>query len=396
MSYNSYTDLLRESQLGMPTVGRSVTATLFVSPNGNNSDGSTWDNAYNTIQGALDAASTDADDCTAILLAPHATYYDINTTGDPTWTGNYEITNTHRLWSPIRNTHNDATSIMKFTGKVSISDLALFSTDNGVGGSVGGVTFTQSGYRIRRCGFNSEGVTHAVKAIHIDGSGANIRGGITEDVEILGHATHTTGIYMDNAKINNASRINMHDCLKGVQIVHVDSDQNYFNDLDIGLCAIGLDLDAGNGQHFRHVNFHGCTTNVDDEVGDHVWENIHGQFPIDIEPDNTDGVNVACAGGADTWGADTEIRAAATSTKPFRIVGTHCEPNANRIYQVRFSADSGSTFYDQLQMSDSRRESVAAPSGTEFIFNAGTRISASARDEDGGGDVNIWVEIQEI
>ena len=52
----------------MPTVGIPVTATLYVSPNGNNTDGSTWARAYTTIQGALDAASTDASECTAILV----------------------------------------------------------------------------------------------------------------------------------------------------------------------------------------------------------------------------------------------------------------------------------------------------------------------------------------
>ena len=396
MAYDPYTPTLEESQLGMPTVGRSVTATLFVSPNGDDTDGSTWAKAYNTIQGALDAASTDADDCTAILIGPHATYYDIDTAGDPTWTGNYEIKNTHRRWSPIRNEHNDATSIFKFTGKASLSDLAFSSSDNGVGGSVGGVIMTQSGYRIRRCGFNSESVTHAVKAIHIDGSAGLINGGIMEDIEVRGTKTLTTGIYLDAGRINTFNRINVHNSLTAVQIVDATSDSNYFKDVDIGNCTIGLDLDAGNGQHFDHINFHESTTNVDDEVGDHFWSNIHGQFPIDIEPDNTAGVNVVCAEGADTWGTDTEVRAAVTSTKPFRIVGTHCEPDANRIYQVRFSVDSGSTFYDQLQMSDSRRESVAAPSGTEFIFNAGTRISASVRDETGLGNVNIWLEIQEI
>jgi len=120
---------LDNSELGMPTVGRAVTDTLYVSPNGDNSDGSSWAKAFTTIQGALAVASTDADDCTAILVSPHATYYDIDTTGDPTYTGNYEIVGTHRIWAAIRNEHNNATSIFKFTGKVSLVNLALFSTD---------------------------------------------------------------------------------------------------------------------------------------------------------------------------------------------------------------------------------------------------------------------------
>jgi len=393
MSKTSTNGNICSIDLGMPTVGRAVTDTLYVSPNGNDTNGSSWANAYTTIQGALAAASTDADECTAILVSPHATYYDINTTGDPTYTGNYHITGTHRIWAVVKNTHASADSVLKFTGKVSVDNLAIFtdSTNN-----AGGLIFTNSGWRVRKCGFNSSGTDGANTSLYIDGSGALTRGGIMEDVQFVGHQTHTKAIHINKSTVNEFHHVNIHETLTGIHIEDADSDKNYFCDLDIGVTTLGIDIDAGNGQHFDHVNFHDVTTRVDDEVGDHVWTDIHGQFPIAIEPDNTDGVSVDCAVGADTWGTDTEIRAAATSTKPFRIVATHCEPNANRIYQVRFSSDSGSTFYDQLQMSDSRRESVAAPSGTEYIFNAGTRISASVRDENGGGDVNIWIEVQEI
>ena len=86
---------LNTSDFGMPTIGRPVTHSLCVSPNGDGSDGSSWEKAFTTLQAALDAASTDADDLTAILLSPHATYYDINTAGDPTWAANVEIHGAH-------------------------------------------------------------------------------------------------------------------------------------------------------------------------------------------------------------------------------------------------------------------------------------------------------------
>ena len=54
------------------------------------------------------------------------------------------------------------------------------------------------------------------------------------------------------------------------------------------------------------------------------------------------------------------------------------------------------TFYDVIMFLGNARESVAAPSGTEHIFNAGTRISCSAKSVTGGDNVDIWVEIQEI
>ncbi|GAH58899.1 unnamed protein product, partial [marine sediment metagenome] len=148
-------------------------------------------------------------------------------------------------------------------------------------------------------------------------------------------------------------------------------------------------------QHFKNITFHHNTTNVDDDVGDHIYNNLFGAFPIDIEPDNLVGIQVN-AGGALAWGVDTQIRAAATSTMPFRIVGVNLEPNVSEWMQLRFSADSGITWYDILQFDATKREGIAAPSGTEFIFNQNTRISASLRSVTGGNNVKVWLEIQEI
>lgn len=47
----------------------AYTEILYVSPNGDNSDGSSWTKAYNTIQSAITAASADLNDYTLILVA---------------------------------------------------------------------------------------------------------------------------------------------------------------------------------------------------------------------------------------------------------------------------------------------------------------------------------------
>jgi len=74
-------------EIGSSIVGRAVTDTLYVSVNGANTDGHTWRGALNTVSAALDAASADANDCTLILLGPHASYYDIDTADDPPGVG---------------------------------------------------------------------------------------------------------------------------------------------------------------------------------------------------------------------------------------------------------------------------------------------------------------------
>ncbi|MBA7658529.1 hypothetical protein ES703_66485 [subsurface metagenome] len=373
---------------GAYTLGKAITATLRVWPNGDNSEGSSWSKAYRTIQAALNAASTNTNDCTLILIPPHSTFYDINMADDPTWGANVILMGTHRNWAKIKNNHASATSIMKLTGKSSVIDLNF---NLGTGGN--GLIMTHGGARGYHLQFVGEDMTSAGTALWLDGSPS--KHGKFIDLHFLGHPTHMTGIKLDQIIHSYFEKLRIHECLKGIQFVGADADDNYFDNIDIGGCGIALDIDAGNQQHFFNVLFHGNTIDVDDEVGDHFWTNIYGAFPIDIEPDNLVGVQVN-AGGAGAYGGDTEIRAAAASTVPFRIVGVHVEPSASEWYQLRFSADSGATFYDILQFDATKREGMAALSGTEFIFNAGTRISASVRSVTGGNNVKVWLQMQEI
>ena len=375
---------------------RAITAKLHVSPDGNSYDGSTWEKAFQTIQEALDAASTDANDLTLILIAPHATWYDIDTTGDPTWTGNYEIVGSHRLWSLIRNTHAAATSVLKFTGKTSLINLAIFQT-----GDLNGITFTQGGFRIRKCGFNSEGLTGAATAICIDGTAGTTRGGIIDDIQILGHVSYTRGLHINASKVNEFHNMHIHKCLTAIHIEDALSDYNSFIDIDIGDCALGIDLDAGNEHLFNGVIFHHNTINVDDEVGDSVWNNIQGELDVTLEPDNFTGVAVATHANADTWTTvPVEVRAAATSTVPFKIVATLAQGDAAEKFRIRFSADSGATWFDDISIEGDvnaqQREASVAPTSTDHIFNKGTQIVAASKSESGNNSVVVWIEVQEI
>lgn len=382
------------SVAGGSVIGRAVTGVLRVSPNGNGLDGTTWEKAFANIPEALDAASTDTDDCTLILISPHTTYYDMDLTGDPTWAANVLMMGSHRSWARIKNTHASATSILKLTGKVSLESINF----NLHTGSANGVILTGSRFRVNHVQFVGEDLTGAATALHIDGA-TTLRHGKVLDTHFLGHVTHMTGLLLDNAARNLIKECQVHECLTGIQVVHADSDSNVFKNIDIGDCALALDIDAGNEQHFNDVLLHNNTVNVDDEVGDHNWTNIRDTFDVVIEPDNFTGVTIAC-GAADTWGSDTEIRAAVSATVPFRIVAVNAEADAAEKFRVRFSADSGVSHYDDIfvegEINAVKREVLAAPSGTEEIFNKGTRISASAKSESGGNNVVVWLELQEL
>ena len=380
------------SNTGASATGMAITSTIHVSPDGDGTNGYTWPTAYQTIQDALDNCPTDANECTLILVAPHTTYYDINTTGDPTWSCNVEIRGTHRLWTVVRNTHGTATSILKLTGKASLVNLVFLQT-----GTLNGVIFTKTGYRVRKCAFSSSGLTGAATSLHIDGSAALILGGRVEDVEFNGHATWTTAMYFDKASTNDNKSIHIHTCLNGVQIVDATSTKNDFDDMDIGECAIGLNIDAGSEQHFRDINFHHNTVNVDDEVCDHIWDDIKGDLPITIYPDDLTGITLAADAAANVWGTNTSIRAAGVALKPFRVLSVICQPVVAQLHHLRLSQDAGTHHFDQISIESSRGVANPAPVGTGYIFNCDTPISGSIKAFSAGSDeMQVWLKIQEI
>lgn len=384
--------IMQERQLdalGNATIGRAVTATLRVSANGTGADGLSWRTAYTTIQDALDAASTDEDECTLILISPHTTNYDINRAGDPTWAANVILMGTHRNWAKIKNTHASATSIMKLTGKSSAIQLNF---NLGTGGN--GLIMTHGGARGYHLQFVGEDLTTAGTALWLDGAPAKHAKFV--DVHMLGHITYMTGLKVDTCAHSLFQDFFIHECLTAIQVVGATTDENNFIHLDIGDSVLGLDLDAGNEQHFIDLYFHHNTTNIDDEVGDHHWTEIRGEFPITTAPDDLVGVTITAGVGANTWSAaNTQVRAAAAT--PFRVVGVVLDPDIAEKYRVRLF--NGITYFDDFFVEGGlglAKMASTAPSGTEFIFNRGTVISASAKSETGGNDIQVSLKVQEI
>lgn len=383
---------------GAMVLGRAVTGIIRVSPNGNSFDGSSWDKAFQTFPEAFAAASTNVNDLTLILVAPHETYYDMDTMGDPTYSGNYIIKGSHRNWAKIQNTHLLATSIMKFTGLISLIDLNF-----NLGTETNGVILTHGGARGCCLQFVGESLTISKTALELVGD-TNLKHARFADVHLLGHKSYMTGLKLDKCSLGLFERFRVHECLKGAHIVDVISDSNMFHFWDIGDCSggsgIAFDLDAGNEQHFDTILLHHNDTNFDDEVGDHHYRNIDGHFSITTEPDNFTGVAIATGDGANVWTAsETTVRAAAAC--PFRIIGIQAEADVSEKFRLRLKINGISDYFADIQFEGNvnvnKREALNFPQGTEFIFNKGNVIEGSAKSESAGVDnVVVWLEIQEI
>jgi len=376
-----------------------VTAILRVSPNGSGVDGISWESAFTTIQDALDSASTSPNDCTLILISPKATPYDIDMTGDPTWTGNYILQGSQRAWSAVHNNHASSTSIAKFTGRVWLRGIVFHLVDDN-----NGVIITGNGAHLTNCGFNGTASTGVSKALWLDGATA-LKGVELGDIHIIGHNAYTIGLLVDNVTHGTFNNIIISSCLKGIQQVGTDSYENEYYDLDIGECdatiagegvdGIAIDIDEGHEAKFHHIDFHKNTKNIDDEVQDHLWATIHGEFSIEAYPDNLTGGSVT-TGGAGVFGNPATLVAAGAIDNPFRIVATIFEPATAEWYQIKFSHDGGATYYDSILFDLEKRVGGSAPSGTEYIFNAGTEITCIARDVSGGDICKVWLKIQKI
>jgi len=381
----------QEDMLGNATLERAVSATLRVSPNGTGVDGLSLRTAFTTIQDALDAASTDDEDATLIIISPHgAGYYDIDTTGNPTWAANVILLGTHRNWAKIKNDHLGATSILKLTGRSSVIDLNF-----NLGTGNNGLIQTRGGARTRHCQFVGHDLTVPATALWYDT--ASQKHFKAYDLDFLGKdQTKMTAFKVDELCCSEFEHLRIHKCLVGVHILGADADENIFDTIDIGNCAKAIKIDAGNGQHFSNITLHGNTLNVEDTPRDHHWVNIHGAFPITTTPNDLAGVTITAGVGGNTWSAaDTQVRAAAA--KPFRIVGVVLYPDAAEKYRVRLY--DGTTYFDDIYVEGGvgiGKRAASAPSGTEFIFNIGTVISASAKSESGSNDIDVWLQVQEI
>ena len=371
----------QEDMLGIAGLGRANTATLRVSPDGDGSDGLSWRTAYQTPPDAFDACSADVNDLTLVLVAPGT--YDFNLTGEPTWTQNIVVQGSHRDFVIFTNTHASASCVLRLEGLSAVQDVTIthIAADNGL-------LLWANGARANRLRFISTALTGAGVSLWFNGDDSK-----ATDIDIQGNAAWTIGINVLGSR-THYEHSHIDDCATGIWIHNVGADSNLFDSVFIHGCALGIDIDSGNEQHFKDILFLENTRDVDDEVGDSHWVGIHGRFDVEISPDNFTGVTVN-TGAANTYGADTEILSAASRDNPFRIVAVHVEPSTSEWYKLRLSDDSGTSFFDEIQFDGTKREGAAAPSGTEHIFNAGTRISGSVKDVSGGDNVKVWIEIQE-
>lgn len=379
-----------KTDFGVSTTNRPVTATLYVSLNGDNSDGSSWAKAYTNVADAL--AASDATGLTLWLVDVGT--YDVDLDGGLSMgTKKISVLGTG-LATLFTNTHATATYIFKSETYFEISNCQLVKDANIDGIVTHGA---DSVYIIHETVFDNTSVGGGTE------SAIKLEHGVLHDIRnivVSGVVAETTGLNICGGKWVALENVRLFSCLKGIHVNGAASDQNEFKDFRIWDCATGIDIDAGDNQLFRGIKFINNTTNVSDVVGNHFWKDIKSDtIQSYILPADLTGTNVL-AGGAGVYGADTQLVAAGAITNPFRIVAVSYEFDAVENYGLGISVDAGSTFafetvLETWAVDECHRFNIPDLVSSQ-IFNEGTRVSAKLKSETGGNNAKVWLQIVEI
>ncbi len=366
-----------------------VTDVLYVHPDGNGSTGLTWETAYTTFLAAYTAASSDVNDFTLILVS--AGTFDFDIAGGQLIAKNIAIRGAGTGLTIFKNSHASNTYIFSVSRPFYLSECTLYRV-----GTCNGLVLT-SGAKATLDGVYFDFISEAAAAgVAIDVTNAHANS--FRDTTIIGDGANTIGVNLNISAGNVLERVFLGSCAVGAKIENAVSDRNTFHFVLFFECVLGLDIDAGNAQIFDQLVFHGCTTNIDDEVGDSYWAHIDGNYPIESLPQDLVGVTVA-DGAAGAYGAYVEIISAATNDGPFRIVGMKVEAEDAGHHALRLSADNGTTFFYEVNIEATAAQGqtfgINLPAGSEYIFNKGTQITAAWKSSDGNSEANLlWLQRQ--
>ena len=369
--------------------GMRYTDILYVSPDGDGSDGSNWEKAYATFPAAYAVASSDANSLTLIYVS--AGTFDFAVTGGQAIAKNIEISGAGKGVTIFKNTHATNTHVFSVSKPFIIKDCTIYrmTTSHGL--------VLTSGCKPTIDNVEFDMVSESAAA-GTALSLTSINDGHFTNLEFHGDTTNTIGIDINTSYSNHFKNIEVADCAVGLKIQNAASDDNFFHSVDFHDNTLAVDIDAGNIQHFENVVFIGNTTNIDDEIGDSHWVNIFGQFIVSSLPQDLTGITVA-DGSSNAYGSYVEIIAAATNDGPFRIVGALIEAEDSGHHAIRLSADNGTSYFYEINIeataASGQRVAINLPAGTEYIFNKGVQITAAWKSSNGNSEVNkIWLQRQ--
>lgn len=373
---------------------------LYVSSAGDNSDGSSWDKAYTSITTALDwiAANQSSGEFHLVLIG--AGSFDINTTGNPTYDEKIAIVGLGQNISKITNSHASATSVLKLTGIGYMANLMIDTGATSIDGLLLNGT-SVDGYEIDNVYFEGDSCTGAMSLLKIDGAAEYIK---VTNCKFHGVAANTTAIHLDSCSEAWFRHIWIDTALIGIHLDNAGDDSNHFRDIHFDACTTGvqIDLAGATSNHFEDLQFYSCTTNISDSGTSTLFWDLHllPKPAATVTPSNLTGVTVTAGAGANTYGAAvTEIRAAASATKPYYVTGILIEPATAEKWGIALFDDGGTTAFWEGVLEQARGVANVAQREMfpdKYLCGQGTQLSAKVKSETGGNNVLIWLYLEII
>jgi len=374
--------------------------TLFVAASGDNTDGLSWETAYTSLSTALDDVEDNEVSGQNYLILLGVGTFDMNTTGTPTYTTDFDIVGSGQSQSIIKNTHASATAILKFTGLVKLFSLKI---DTGAS-AIDGVIVSGRGADGFECGnvyFEGDSATGAMDLLYFDGGIEYVK---VKDCKFHGVVANTTGIHLNEAEECWFQDVWVEDCLIAVHLDNAGDDANHFLAIHIDGSTTGIQVDVAGAtnNHFEDIQFQNCTTNFDDNGTTSLLARlvILPKPAATVTPSNLTGVAVTAGVGANTYGAAIEeIRTAVAATKPYYVTGMLLEPDTAEKWGIALYDDGGTAPFWEGVIEQARGVADVAQREMfpqKYLCNQGTQLSAKVKSETGGNDLDIWLFLEII
>lgn len=374
--------------------GLIFTDTIYVSSNGDNTTGGSWDTAYNEIGYALSQASTDSNNMTLIILGLGT--HDVNTTGNPTFSANLFMRGISTEATHIVNTHASATSIIKFTGTTYIENLQFkLSAD------IEGVLFYGISSHIHDTWFNGSLLT----AIHNLTYFSDTIFHITES-EFLGESTATYGIgaVFDDCSYGQTSTNRVCFNYIGWNFINTDYVQFKRTCFVQDYTAIQIDSDCVNLYWFELV-FSYNDYNTNDTSSNTYYDEatlVHEAEASYLNPSLTEGLGLTGHATADTYGAWFNFTY--SEDRWYHILGTVISTPSDETayYRVQIAIHKADNHGDPIVIGEIFFSGSKGFLSISNVFQSGilsydTVVRARLMTSDGGGDtVKIFERIAEI
>jgi len=364
------------------------TDVLFVSPNGDNSDGLTWSTAYNTLQTACEIATNNSYNW-LINIAPG--HY-VETDPTPTYSGNINLSAVDPHSVIVTNTVC-ATHVLEFTGLVYLKNICVTCAD-----AQDGIIYNRSnhGGLFDTVHIDATAVTGAQSAITFKGGG-NFAQVINCFIE--GNVLYTTGIDVVNWSKSEIHAIRIGKSIKGI---HITAGNAWFlyGKINLNFNTTAIEIESGvTSTRIVDVYYNGNTTNViDNGTGTII---TRGSQTLDREvtkifPITTSTGTEVTTGTANVWGSYAEIDDGSSFTSAFKITGIYIAnpSDADDEYFVEIATGAAAS---ELSLSQTGFTGGNARSNVGTHLKSGwlapdTRISARGMSSSGADTFDVWLE----